>query len=113
MERRDEGGSVMVHSAGLLQAVEDTGAKLSYNAIFRQETGEEAVVLVEGPLDDVISRYEEWSFCGLEAVRNAAFQEWEEACREYQFWLDTKDLTDEELDAYLDGMNDCYEYDYY
>jgi len=101
------------HGAELLKAIEDAEAKLSYNAIFRQETGEEAVVFVDGSLDDVIDRHEEWSFRGLEAVQNAAFREWEDARREYQFWLDTKDLTDEELDAYLDGMDDCYEYDYY
>lgn len=103
----------MDRGAELLKAVEDAEAKLSYNAIFRQETGEEAVVFVDGPLDDVTARYEEWSFRGLEAVQNAAFFEWGDACREYQFWQETKDLTDEELDAYLDGMDDCYEYDYY
>jgi hypothetical protein len=102
----------------LLEMVDAAEAELNYMYVFSQETGEEAIVHPERgeTLADVIDRHPEWSYRYSEAIRDDKWYEWEAARNEYRFWLDTKDMTDEEYDDYLDSLNsdyeldDCYDY---
>lgn len=102
----------MTKEAELLTAIEAAELSLNYVLVFRQETGEEAVVHGMS-VSDAIIRYPEWSYSHSEMVRDAAYYQYEEALREYEFWQDTKDMTDEEYEDYLDSLNHDYELDDY
>lgn len=98
----------MDREAELKAAIEDAELGLSYVWVFRQETGEEG--FVHGmSLHDAIMHHPEWRYSHSEVVKDAAYYKYEEALREYKFWQETKDMTDEEYDDYLDSLND---YDY-
>lgn len=108
----------MEKEIALQNAITDAEANLNYMAIFRQETGEEAIVHLEAgmTIDDACERYPEWSFRGTEVVRDSAWYEYEEARQNYRHWHDTKDMSDEEYDDYMDSLisdyelEDCYDY---
>lgn len=100
----------------LLAAIAEAEAALNFNMVFRQETGEEAVHFMKhgDTVQSVLERYPEWTFVCYEVVRDANWYECEAARNEYRFWLDTKDMTDEEYEGYVDACMDEYdnEYDY-
>jgi hypothetical protein len=106
----------MERETELLHAIEKAEANLTYRLVFRQETGEEAVVY-DMTLAEASERYPEWLYSHREMVQDHYYSEWDSAWREYRFWKDTKDMDDEEYDAYLDSMggydyelDDCYDY---
>lgn len=95
-----------------LDMIEKAEGNLRYNLIFTQETGEEAVVFLnEGDtVAKVCENYPEWRYNGREVVKDHNYYEWLRAKDDYAFWLDTKDMTEEEYEDYCDAMSyreDC------
>lgn len=96
-----------------LDAAEDG---LTYMLVFLQETGEEGIVH-DMSLADALERYPEWTYSHREAVKDAAYYKWADAEAALDFYMATKDMDEEELEAYLDclsdydyELDDCYDY---
>ena len=81
---------------------------LTYMLVFLQETGEEGIVH-DMSLADALERYPEWAYSHREAVKDAAYYRWADAENELDFYMTTKDMTEDELEEYLDCLSD---YDY-
>ena len=95
-----------------LDAIAAAEEHITYNHVFRQETGEEAVVSGM-TLEEAIERYPEWSFRYGEMVRDSAYHDWKTLVEEYEFWNITKDMTAEEYDEYVDSLDFEYEDEFY
>lgn len=86
----------------LRDAADAALAQCNRIAVFRQETGEEAVVPYK---DDICEHYPEWYFMGTEPVRDEFYYAYLEALYNLDHYLTTKDMTDDEYEKYLNALD--------
>lgn len=106
----------MEREATLLAAIDEALKDLTYVLVFLQETGEEGFVH-DMTLAEAQERYPEWTFSHREVVEDQAFRKWDAAVEDLRFYEETKDMTEDELEEYLDclsdydyELDDCYDY---